>query len=135
MRVYIVFFFPYLLFVGLASLAVGQRSSFHHAPASAASLRNPLASTPITIDAGRAVFVSRCSACHGLKGQGVGNAARINSGPAQAATPGEIFWFVTKGEPEKNMPSWSVLPAEQRWQVVTYVKSLGKHRRTSNESR
>ncbi|HEY0566409.1 MAG TPA: c-type cytochrome [Terriglobales bacterium] len=122
-------FFCFLL-VGLASLAVAQRSSFHDAPAPAASLRNPLATTPAAIDAGRAVFLSRCSACHGVKGEGVGNAARLNSGPAQAATPGEIFWFITKGEPEKNMPSWSVLPAEQRWQLVAYLKSLGKHRGT-----
>ena len=38
-------------------------------------------------------------------------------------TLGEIFWYITKGDINNGMPSWATLP-RQRWQIVSYVKSL-----------
>ena len=36
-----------------------------------------------------------------------------------------IFWLLKNGFLRRGMPSWSSLPEPTRWQVVTYVKSLG----------
>jgi mono/diheme cytochrome c family protein len=48
----------------------------------------------------------------------------VSQGPTQSASDGEVFWFITTGAPDKGMPSWSTLPERQRWQIVTYLKSL-----------
>jgi hypothetical protein len=40
------------------------------------------------------------------------------------ATPGELVWFLRNGNLRGGMPSWSGLPIERRWQLVTYLKSL-----------
>jgi glucose/arabinose dehydrogenase len=42
----------------------------------------------------------------------------------QSASDGEIFWFITKGDLANGMPSWQQLPATERWQIISYVKSL-----------
>jgi hypothetical protein len=39
------------------------------------------------------------------------------------AAPGELFWFITNGDLNKGMPSWSQLPKQQRWQIVTFLES------------
>jgi mono/diheme cytochrome c family protein len=39
--------------------------------------------------------------------------------------PGAIFWILTNGVVRKKMPVWSKLPEPQRWQLVSYIKSLG----------
>ncbi len=46
-------------------------------------------------------------------------------GKIESVTPGELFWFITTGEPKNGMPSWARLPERQRWQIVSYVKALG----------
>ena len=43
----------------------------------------------------------------------------------QNAEPGAIFWILTNGVVWRGMPVWSKLPEPQRWQLVTYIKSLG----------
>jgi glucose/arabinose dehydrogenase len=43
----------------------------------------------------------------------------------QNAPDGEVFWFITRGSISGAMPSWASLPEQQRWQLVTYVKTLG----------
>ena len=35
-----------------------------------------------------------------------------------------MFWFITRGDKENGMPAWASLPAKQRWQIVTYLKSM-----------
>jgi mono/diheme cytochrome c family protein len=42
----------------------------------------------------------------------------------QQATPGTIFWVLTNGVVRHGMPVWSKLPEPQRWQLVTYLRSL-----------
>jgi mono/diheme cytochrome c family protein len=42
----------------------------------------------------------------------------------QRSTPGTLFWILTNGVVRRGMPVWSKLPEPQRWQIVTYLKSL-----------
>ncbi len=46
-------------------------------------------------------------------------------GKLDSVTPGEVFWFITQGDKDNGMPAWAQLPAKQRWEIVTYVKSMG----------
>jgi len=48
----------------------------------------------------------------------------VSQGPTRSASDGEVFWFITSGAADKGMPSWSALSERQRWQLVTYLKSL-----------
>jgi len=36
-----------------------------------------------------------------------------------------LFWLLTNGVVRRGMPVWSKLPEPQRWQLVSYIKSLG----------
>ena len=105
-----------------------------------ADLTNPLTNDAETLDAGKTVFDLNCSTCHGPEGMGDGPAAvALDPAPATLAdgemigmlSDGYLFWRVTKGgamEPFNSaMPTWEqVLTEEQRWQVITYVRSLGE---------
>jgi glucose/arabinose dehydrogenase/mono/diheme cytochrome c family protein len=108
----------------LVSAALAQDSSFHGAPASAKELKNPYeGQQPPNA---KALFHLRCARCHGENGEGSGNIPPLKAERIRAVTPGEIFWFITKGDVNNGMPSWATLPKQQRWQIVTYVQTLGQ---------
>jgi len=37
-----------------------------------------------------------------------------------------LFWVLTNGVVRRGMPAWSKPPEPQRWQLVAYIKSLGR---------
>lgn len=111
------------IFATVTSLSA-QDASFHNAPASSATTANPNTGES-DIKAGGAVYQQKCAACHGPAAKGQANIPALASGPTQSAKPGEVFWYITKGDLANGMPSWSALPEEQRWQVVSYLKYLG----------
>jgi len=108
----------------LLTLSQAQNSSFHKAPASTKDLKNPLSGQPQAAEAGSRLFAQTCASCHGANGQGTGNIPAVAKGPSQSATDGELFWFITKGDISNGMPSWKALPKQQRWQIVTFLKTL-----------
>jgi glucose/arabinose dehydrogenase len=101
----------------------GQDKSFHDAPSQAAQLKNPYGQRP-PAHAGQ-LYHQYCAACHGLNGEGSGNIPAVAKGPTQSAPAGEIFWYVTKGDRNNGMPAWSMLPEQQRWEIISYLKALG----------
>jgi len=111
------------LFVLTVSLN-SQDSSFHHAPAPAQAVKNPYAGQAQATLAGKDIYARNCSACHGSAGEGTGSVPPLKNGPTQKASDGAIFWYITHGDLSSGMPSWASLPEQQRWQVVTYLKSL-----------
>jgi len=108
-------------------VAQGQNADFHGAPASAKQLKNPFAGQQAPH--GRALFHLRCARCHGENGEGSGNIPALKAEKIKAAAPGEIFWFITQGDVSNGMPSWKSLPSQQRWQIVSYVQTLGQPQR------
>ncbi|MGE5726245.1 MAG: PQQ-dependent sugar dehydrogenase [Acidobacteriota bacterium] len=74
---------------------------------------------------GHELFHHYCARCHGESAQGSGNIPSLVDGGMETVTPGEVYWFITKGSPQNGMPSWAKLPKNVRWEIVTYVKSLG----------
>jgi len=107
-----------------ASMLTAQDANFHNAPASSNQSKNPYAGQPAAAAAGSRLYATTCGACHGTRGRGTGNIPRLSEGPTQSASDGEVFWFVTNGATDSGMPSFAGLPERQRWQIVTYLKSL-----------
>jgi glucose/arabinose dehydrogenase len=104
--------------------SAADNSAFHGAPASASSLANPYSGQASAVNAGSALYATHCASCHGVSGQGTGNIPSLSHGDAQQATEGALFWFITKGDIANGMPSWALLPEQQRWQIVSYLKAL-----------
>jgi len=100
-----------------------QNSRFHDAPASAGESKNPYAGQRPAAEAGAKLYAANCAACHGQTGQGTGNIPMLAGGPAQSANDGEVFWFITNGDLNSGMPSWKQLSDQERWQLVTLIKS------------
>jgi glucose/arabinose dehydrogenase len=108
-----------------ALLAADVDTKFHNAPASARGAKNPYAGQEEAAQAGRKLYARNCLSCHGKTGNGTGKTPSLVDGRLDSVTPGEVFWFITRGDKENGMPAWASLPVRQRWQIVTYVKSMG----------
>src|SRR5580658_8325996 len=106
-------------------LAADVDAKFHNAPASARATKNPYEGQPAAVLAGKKLYARNCLSCHGRTLKGTGNVPSLVDGKLDSVTPGEVFWFITRGDKDNGMPSWASLPVRQRWQVVTYVKSMG----------
>jgi mono/diheme cytochrome c family protein len=113
-----------IVFCFSASMLLAQDAHFHNAPASSNQLKNPYAGQPAAVAAGARFYATNCGSCHGIKGRGTGSVPPLSEGPTQSASDGEVFWFVTTGAANNGMPAWGTLPERQRWQIVTYLKSL-----------
>ena len=122
-----IFIRPFLRSIVAASALVASlpalAQSFHNAPASSAALKDPYTGQQ-NAKAGQPLYRQSCAPCHGANAQGTGNIPSLASGATRAAKPGEIFWFITHGDVANGMPAWASLPAQQRWQIVTYLEFL-----------
>jgi mono/diheme cytochrome c family protein len=105
------------------------------APDKARAKRNPLDNDPDAIAAGQNLFERHCSECHGKTGEGSKKAPSLRAEEVQNAAPGAIFWILTNGVVRRGMPVWSRLPEPQRWQLVSFIKSLGPASRNSLEKK
>jgi len=100
-------------------------------PDKARAKRNPLENDPDAIAAGQNLFERHCSECHGKTGDGSKKAPSLRAQEVQNAAPGAIFWILTNGVVRRGMPVWSRLPEPQRWQLVSFIKSLSLASRDS----
>ena len=94
------------------------------APRKAAARPNPLASDPEAPAAGAKLFGLHCAECHGEMAEGGKKAPSLLAHEVRQASPGTLFWLLTNGVVRRGMPVWSKLPEPQRWQLVSYIKSL-----------
>ena len=107
-----------------ASCLIAQDAHFHNAPAASAQLKNPYAGQDAAVAVGAKLYATNCASCHGASGQGTGNVPPLTEGAIRTAPDGEVFWFITTGSIKNGMPPWNALPEEQRWQIVSYLKTL-----------
>lgn len=77
------------------------------------------------VAAGKILFEEHCEECHGENAVGGKKAPSLRAQEVQTAAPGTLFWILTNGIVRKRMPVWSKLPEPQRWQLVTFIQSLG----------
>jgi mono/diheme cytochrome c family protein len=93
-------------------------------------LHNPYHATAQTMEEGKALYETYCLVCHGSQGRGDGPiSSKIPTPPSYVSErvlqfpPGRIFHVITKGT--GKMPSYaSQLSAEERWKIVTYVRTV-----------
>ncbi|OGO31257.1 MAG: hypothetical protein A2Z29_09495 [Chloroflexi bacterium RBG_16_56_11] len=124
--------FIILLLAGSSLLALAGAVSAQDEtpPPPYAGMKNPFDwDDAIAQDAGKTVYQQQCSGCHGTTG---GNLPAFDfSKPAFSqeleAQPDFFFWVVSEGRLTQGMPGYkSSLSAEQLWQTLTYMWTLGK---------
>lgn len=99
-------------------------AAFKGAPASARKRRNPYRGQAKAVRAGRILFLRHCSECHGDNAEGSVAAPPLRTTIVRNRSAGVLFWFLKNGKLGAGMPSWSGLPPQQRWQLVSFLKSL-----------
>lgn len=102
----------------------GVFAAIAQAPVKTRSWKNPCEGQPDALAAGDKLFRQHCAECHGVDARGRNHAVNLHTSGVQNATPGELVWFLRNGNILRGMPSWSGLPEQRRWQIVTYLKSL-----------
>jgi mono/diheme cytochrome c family protein len=118
-------------FFGMTNLVQAQTAWV--APSSANELKNPFANNEDALKKGKKLYAQNCAICHGDKGKGDGIAgAALKPKPAnftlesiQSQSDGAIFWKLTAGR--SPMAAYKeILSEEQRWQLITYIRTLKK---------
>ena len=94
------------------------------APGKSRARNNPLERDPGALAAGGKLYEQHCAECHGSKAGGGKKGASLLKPQVTEAPPGALFWILTNGVIWRGMPDWSKLPEPQRWQIVTFLKSL-----------
>jgi mono/diheme cytochrome c family protein len=100
---------------------------------------NPLQPTDENIEKGKAIFLGKafCATCHGRDGRGLSDVQGLRGKLPRnftdqvwqaTRTDGELFWILKNGSPGTDMAPFIplVLTEEEAWQVLLFVRSLGK---------
>ena len=101
---------------------------------------NPLPASAEVIQAGKTLFLktaqpAACAMCHGEKGDGKGFMGAALVPPPRNFTcgammknlpDGQLFWIIKNGSPGTGMMSFAALPDESVWQLIHYIRTLGK---------
>jgi mono/diheme cytochrome c family protein len=116
----------FLLFSATLLLAasIGDGAWKSKVPEKERMRENPYDSQANAIAAGAKLFRQNCSSCHGGDASGTEKKPNLHSDRIRSSTPGELEWLLKNGSMKNGMPSWSRLPEQQRWQIVSYLKSL-----------
>jgi mono/diheme cytochrome c family protein len=110
----------------LAPCTAAHDAHFDMAPASYAEMTNPYQGKPAAAAAGKTLYGQNCAQCHGKSLQGIGPAPALDSESVKNTKTGKLFWFISTGNVASGMPSWSGLPKQQRWQIVTFLQAQTK---------
>lgn len=113
--------------------ADSQQQDPWKAPAWADTLKSPHHEEPLTLAQGEELFTLYCASCHGDEGYGDGAAggalgqkpANFHDTLVKSQSDGALFWKLSTGR--GNMPPFKdVFEDEQKWQLVAYIRHLGK---------
>lgn len=97
-------------------------------------MKNPTAGDKEAISFGKSMYAKHCKSCHGNSGKGDGPRSRslktpmddFSSAEFQSLNDGTIYYqsFIGRGE----MPNFEkkILDDEDRWSVVSYIRTLKK---------
>jgi cytochrome c oxidase cbb3-type subunit III len=77
---------------------------------------------------GRTLFEAQCAYCHGADGGGGRGANLARAALRRAPTDEALFRVVNRGIPGTGMPG-NAMSARETWQVVAFVRSLGRVKR------
>jgi len=120
------------LFLLLSATLVAQTKPWV-VPANFKSMKNPIATSDVSIKAGQALYIKTCAACHGKTGIGDGPKAKslkttvgdFSKAVSQNQTDGEHFYKTKTGR--GDMPKYEgKMSDEDIWNIVNYVRTLKK---------
>ncbi len=103
---------------------VGDGKWREHVPEKDRVRVNPFAGDANACAAGAKLFAQHCAECHGSDATGRHGRPALISARIRHASDGELQWLLRNGSLWNGMPSWSSLPEQQRWQIVTYLRDL-----------
>ena len=99
-------------------------------------MKNPVASNPASITAGKATYQKYCRFCHGAEALGDGPSAPKDSHPSnltdkvwtRGATDGEIFVVLRDGAgPKFDMKGFKGRMTDaEMWNIVNFIRSIAK---------
>ena len=112
------------LYASSAFAGGNHKRPLQQAPPEEATRPNPYDGQQQAAKAGQKLYRRECSGCHGSEAQGARRGPALVSPTLSEARPGTIFWVLRNGSLGAGMPSFSHLPEAQRWQIVTYLKTL-----------
>lgn len=96
-------------------------------------LKNPLKDNREAYQMGEQIYADNCAACHGEKGDGLGQAEldvgfqpkprNLTSAGLWRNSDSFLFWRVSEGVPGTRMPAWRLMLDEnERWAVLEYAR-------------
>jgi alcohol dehydrogenase (cytochrome c) len=95
--------------------------------------KNPFAGAPAAIAAGRALYQQTCQSCHGGEAQGDRGPALASGSFRHGGEDSDLFRTIRAGVPGTQMPAFSLLPADNVWRIITYLRSLDANNAAVNE--
>ena len=114
-----------LIISGSLLLCAAASSHWERVPEKDHARVNPLSTHPESITAGALIYKEHCEQCHKADAMGDGHKKpSLRTDRIKSATDGDIEWFLRQGDLGHGMPSWSSLPEAQRWQLVSYLRSI-----------
>lgn len=81
-----------------------------------------LDATTASAAAGRKLFQAHCAECHGVEAMGTDRAPSLRD--AASMSDARLYAIITNGDLRAGMPSWSRLPPQRRWQIISFLRSL-----------
>ena len=118
-----------------AAAAGGLHETGAHHHEGAAKLKNPVKPLPASVDAGKRLYTTQCSTCHGPSGKGDGSMASAINPPTPSdltdaswkhgATDGELFTVISDGATGTSMRAYGKrMKPDDIWNVVNYLRTL-----------
>ncbi len=101
-------------------------------------MKNPVQFNLAALREGRKLYKGHCEVCHGVNGDGKGNAAIIgkykpmprdftNSSIMTKRSDGMLYYSVSKGVHGTRMfAREEIMKPEQRWAVIHYIRTFSK---------
>lgn len=113
-----------MTFTIFAMATMGDGRWLSQVPQKSRSRTNPFKDNADAAMAGAKLFRENCAKCHASNAEGRDPRLNLHTARIKNSTAGELEWLLTNGSMRNGMPSWSRLPENQRWQLVTFLKNL-----------
>lgn len=114
----------------LAAISAAAVVAQEEVPPPYAGLKNPFKwDDPDVQASGKNVYKQSCLGCHGVKGSNLAqfDFSKLEYAAGLEGRPDYYFWVLSEGRMSQGMPGYKAsLSEEQRWHLLTYMRSLGR---------